>query len=253
MSYRKELEKILTVFDLTDNCSQLYIKSFEAGEQSISWLAEKLSMDRSSVYLAVDQLKNTGLIEIDETKRPMRIRAVEPRKVLGRIEHKIQSLEETFDTLHNILPQLEAAYASKSSRPVMQSYIGKDGLRQIMEDILAASDDEMLILTNQTAEKEVFTKYDHEHFIRKRKQQNLTARVIATDDKYSRELQAVDKQNLRVTKILAGKSPFSCELYIYGDKVAMLIFRDEIMGFIVSSSDFTQLMKWQFESIWGPL
>jgi len=253
MGHINDLEKILAVFDLSNNCKQLYMKSFESGEQSISWLAENLNMDRSSTYLAVDQLKQTGLVELDETKRPARVRAVEPRKILGRIEHKIQSLEETFDSVHAKLPQLEAVYNSKSAKPIMQSYNGKDGLHQIMEDILTSSDAEILMFTNQTIEKGVFTKCDHDHFIRKRKQQSLNVRVIATDDSYARNLRALDKQNRRITKILNGQSPFDCEIYIYQNKVAMLIFKDEIIGFIVNSADFTQFMRWQFETIWSSL
>ena len=48
-------------------------------------------------------------------------------------------------------------------------------------------------------------------------------------------------------------TPLSCETYIYQDKGAMFIFRDEILAFIVDSSDFTQLMHWQFETIWATL
>jgi sugar-specific transcriptional regulator TrmB len=239
MSYRKILDDILSVFDLSDNCKRLYLKSFEVGQQNISHLAQKLNMDRSSAYLAVEQLKHTGLIEVDETKRPMLVWTVEPRKALGRIERKIQNLEEIFDITHNSLSELEAAYKSKGHKPVLQSYSGKDGLYQIMEDILNRTDEEILLFSNQTAEKEVFTKHDHEAFIRKRKQNNINIRVITANDPFSQNLQSEDQGNLRATKILKDTQPFSCEIYIYEEKIAMLSFRNEIIGFIVNSSDFT--------------
>jgi sugar-specific transcriptional regulator TrmB len=253
MQHELVLKNILSVFELSDNCIQLYIKSFEHGEQNVSQLAQKLKMDRSSAYLAVEQLRQAGLIEVDETKRPMSIWAIEPRKVLGRIDAKVQSLEETLDIAYNSLPQLQAAYKSKNSRPVMQSYVGEDGLNQIMDDILDRRDTEILLLSNQLAEKELFNNHNHNAFIRKRKQHNVKIRVIATDDPYSKKLQSEDAQNLRITKILKGQQPFASEVYIYGDKVAMLSFKDEIIGFIVSSPDFANLMRWQFEGIWSVL
>jgi sugar-specific transcriptional regulator TrmB len=253
MQHETILKNILSVFELSDNCVQFYLKSFELGEQSVSQLAQKLNMDRSSAYLAVEQLKQAGLVEMDETKRPMRIWAIEPRKVLGRIDRKLQNLEETLDITHNALPILEAAYKSKNSRPVMQSYAGEDGLEQIMDDILDRRDVEILLLSNQAAEKELFNHHNHNAFIKKRKQRNIKIRVIATDDAYSRKLQAEDFQNLRTTKILKGQEPFASEVYIYGDKVAMLSYKNEIIGFIVNSPDFANLMRWQFEGIWGTL
>ena len=253
MQHESILKNILAIFELSDNCEQIYIKSFELGEMSVGELARGLKMDRSSAYLAIEQLKRSGLIELNENKRPMTILAVEPRRILGRIDSKLQDLEETLDITHNFLPQLEAVYKSKNARPVMQSYVGKDGLQQVMEDILNGEATELLIFTNQSKEKEVFTKHDHEYFIRKRKQNNLYARVIATEDEYSKKMQSEDGENKRVTKILKGPTPFSCETYIYQDKVAMFIFRDEILAFIVDSSDFTQLMHWQFETIWATL
>jgi sugar-specific transcriptional regulator TrmB len=253
MNYRTVLENILAVFDLSRNCKEIYIKSFELGEQSIGKLAENSNMDRSSAYLAVEQLKETGLLEVDETRRPMIIRAVEPRKLVGRIERRIQSLEEAFDTTHTLLPQLEAAYGAKNFHPIMQAYNGKDGLQQIMEDILSENSKEILIFTNQEAERKVFTRHDHAYFIRKRKQNNVFARVIAANDSFAQELLENDKRSLRSTKIIDSPPPFTCEVYIYGDKIAMLSFRDEIIGFIVNSSDFAQLLRWQFEMIWSSL
>ncbi|HVO86659.1 MAG TPA: helix-turn-helix domain-containing protein [Candidatus Binatia bacterium] len=253
MTYRLLLENILDVFSLSDNAKNIFITSYQSGDQTVGQLVERLGMDRSSAYLAIDQLKTLGLIEIDESRRPKLVHAVEPRKLLGRIETKIQDLEQVFDKTHDSLPELMAAYKSQSRRPTLQAYNGNDGLRQIMEDILSSKDEEVLLFTNQAAERESFSDHNHDYFIRKRKQNNLSIRVIATDDQYAKKLAADDAQNLRRTRIYSGKPPFECETYIYGESVAMLSFSDEIIGFIVNSADFSKLQRWQFEKIWEQL
>lgn len=208
-------------------------------------------MDRSSTYLAVDQLKAAGLMEVDELKRPKLVQAIEPKKLLGRVERKIQILEENFDTIHNFMPELERAYKTKSSRPGLQTYSGKDGLQQIMEDILEGSNDEILLFTNQSVEKDVFSKHDHTYFIRKRRERNLSIRVLATDDEYAKNLMKEDSSNLRTTRLIKGVAPFSCEVYIYKEKVAMLSFSNEVIGFGINSPDFAELMRWQFNITWN--
>jgi sugar-specific transcriptional regulator TrmB len=253
MNHRNLLDDILSIFNLSENCKQVYIASFEHGEQSIGRLADKLKMDRSSAYLAVDQLKAAGLVEINESSRPKTIQAIEPRRVLGRVERQIQNIEEVFDNIHDNIASLEASYKSTDQKPVLQSYTGKDGLKQIVEDILSYKDGEILLFTNLVAEKSVFTKHDHDYFIRKRRQQNLTIKVIASDCPEARQLQATDKNNLRQTKITLGPSPFSCELYIYGKTMAMLSFKEQIIGFIINSADFAEILRWQFNSMWESL
>lgn len=252
MQHRKLLENLLSVFNLTDNCKKLYIASFEHGELSIGRLADLMDMDRSSAYLAIEQLKSAGLIEVDETKRPKLVRAIEPRRIVGWVERRIQNYEEVFNEVHNNLPALESAYKSSSPRPVMQAYNGKEGLNQIVEDILASESDEIMLFTNPAAEKVVFTEHDHDYFIRRRKQKNLKIRVIATPGEASKKLQEEDNNNLRTTKIISGE-PFTSEVYIYGSSVAMLSFEREVIGFIINSKHFAENLKWQFEEIWKGL
>lgn len=253
MSYRNILNRILQVFNLSDNAKQIFLILYTAEESNVGQIIKKLKMDRSSAYLAVEQLKAAGLIEIDESKRPWSIRSVEPRQILGRIETKIQNLEEVFDTAHSNLSQLSSSYGVSGSRPIMQSFNSRDGLHHIMEDILATADQEIFLFTNQEAEAAVFSKHDHNYFIRKRRQQNLSIKVIATSDELARNLQSTDKQNLRITKVIDGPPPFSCEVYIYANKIAMLSFRDEVIGFIINSPDYADLLKWQFNRIWESL
>jgi sugar-specific transcriptional regulator TrmB len=250
MSYRTDLDEILEVFNLSDNCRRVFVAAYESGEQTAGKLVDKLKLDRSSTYLAIDQLKAVGLVEVNESKRPKTIKAIAPRQLLGRVENRIQSFESVFDNLHENLKLFENAYNAKGNRPWLQLYSGKDGMQQIAEDILNSKNGEILLFTNQRAEQKVFSRSYHNHFIRKRRERNLPIRVLATNDTEGRRLKAGDKNNLRQTKLLFGPAAFECEVYIYQDKVAMLSYRDEIIGFIVNSPDFANLLKWQFEMIW---
>lgn len=154
METRQIIDAVLSAFNISPNGKQIYLLCFEKGESPIGRLAEDLQMDRSSAYLAVDQLKSTGLIEIDETRRPKLIRALEPRRLLGNLERKIQSVEDVFNGVHDNLKLIEAAYGSSGSRPALRSYSGKEGLQQIVEDILSHNGGEILLFTNPSVDKD---------------------------------------------------------------------------------------------------
>jgi sugar-specific transcriptional regulator TrmB len=251
MAHRKIIEEVFSTLELTPNCKRCYLHLFEQGACSVGQIAEALVLDRSSTYLAIHQLQVEGFVEVDSSKRPKQIQAIHPRKILARLERKIQKLEEVFDITHDSMPKLEAAYTSGGNMPVLRAFSGKDGLYQIVDDVLQSGDKQILLFTNQSAERQVFNKHDHDFFIRKRKQRGLKINVLAANDEFARLLKAGDKASLRHTKLITGSVPFKCETYIYDDKVAMLGYGNQIIGFIVQSKDFSQLIKWQFEKLWS--
>ncbi|MFA5993917.1 MAG: hypothetical protein WC823_03090, partial [Parcubacteria group bacterium] len=60
-----------------------------------------------------------------------------------------------------------------------------------------------------------------------------------------------DNLSLRETRIIHEKDiPFTNEIYIYRDKIAMLEFAQDTQGFIVKSKAFAEAQAWIFEKLW---
>lgn len=253
MKHRAPIISSLEVLGLSNNAINIYLFIFEHGNMTMSSIAKKLSLDRSSTYIAAEQLKQAGLAIIDESKRPKLVSVPPPKKILSCLEQHIQMREDAFDEIRNNLGLLKAAYNSEQSAPSLQSFSGSEGLRNIMNDILDSTEELLLLFTNQTHEKQVFSKKDHDHFIRKRKIKGTHINVIACDDEYAQKLQSQDASSNRTTKIIRGPSPFKSEVYVYEDKVAMLSFASDVIGFIVQSKDYSEFVRWQFDQIWSQL
>ncbi len=247
-----ELEKLkgaLRSFGASPNAIAFYLACYSTGRQSVGSVAKLLRMDRSSAYLAADQLLELGLIVRDETSTKKVIYAKSPKAVMSRLRTEMRRLRRYYDAIEEAMPELLASYSDRESKPVLQFYSGKDGLRQITDDVLEHADGEILLFTNQRTEKRVFTEADHREFISERIRHNLSIRVIATDVPEAHELKMRDKQSRRETRVIEGE-PYTSETYIYDDKVAMLSFDQEVVGFIVRSKEFAAAQRWTFEQIW---
>lgn len=248
----KKLREALETLGASPNAITVYLSCFLEGKQPIGKIAKEAGLDRSSAYLACDQLVALGLAEKDRTGAKSLITAVAPTVVMARLRTMLRRIRRQHDSIDESLPQLLAAYSKEESKPVLQFYSGSDGLRKISDDVLENAVDEILLFTNQRTERKVFTEADHKEFIAERIKRGLSIRVIAatTDEAY--ELAKNDQAMRRQTRLVSGE-PFTSETYIYGDKVAMLSFSEEVVGFVVRSSEFAKAQRYLFEQIWNQL
>ncbi len=246
------IEEALTALGLTANGVSLYMQSYRTGRATVGRLAQEAGMDRSSAYLAAAGLRAAGLLEEMPDGGRTVVWVKPPKEILTRLRIAMRGLRSQFDAVENALPQLEAGYVEREAAPVLQVFSGKDGLRQVEANILEQARGEILLMSNQEAERLVFTRADHVEFIRERMRRELRIRVLAVDTPEARELVATDGQNLRETRLITGENevPFRSETYIYGDCVAMLSFSEVVMGFVVRSADFARAQRWVFERLW---
>jgi len=251
MNNLKEIKNALKFLGLHKNAVSFYLASYKIGYESVGKIARITKLDRSSAYLALSQLEEMGLILEDRKSKIRKICARPPKAVLSRLRSNSRKLRNQCEKIESKLPELLAEYQQKDNQPVLQFFSGKDGLRQITDDILEMENTELLVLSNQKEEKRVFNGIDHKEFVKKRVERNISIRVLVPDTVEGRQLSKQDKACLRETRIInENKIPFTNEIYIYNDKIAMLEFVDEIQGFIVKSFAFHQSQKWMFEKLW---
>ena len=251
MNELKTIKEALELLGSSKNAIDFYMVSFRLGKSSIGRVATAARMDRSSAYLACQQLIDLGLIGQDLTASRKVVWAESPQTVMAKLRTKIRQFRKQHEAIEQSLPQLLAEYKELDSKPVLQFFSGQDGLKEISDDVLQSGVKEILLLSNQAEERKVFTDHDHKDFIQRRLAQGIRIRVLATDTLEAKQLQKSDKQNLRETCIITSEEPFTSETYIYGNKVAMLSFDLDFFGFIVTSKPFAQSQRFMFEQLWS--
>ncbi|PIR47742.1 hypothetical protein COV06_01985 [Candidatus Uhrbacteria bacterium CG10_big_fil_rev_8_21_14_0_10_50_16] len=255
MSELNTIKTALQHLHASPNAISFFLTSYKLSRSSVGLIAKTAKMDRSSAYIAYEQLKELGLMEEETVGRRKVVWTREPKAVIARLRTEIRRMRRQVESIEEAMPELLAQYGSRNDRPVLQVFTGNDGLHQIKNDILSGSGFELLLMSNFREEAEVFSREEHDSFIQQRLSQNITLRLIATDSLEARKIQSSDAKNHRETLVIEGDAPFNNETYIYGNKVAMLSFNEQtgVIGFIIQSKEFADAQRWMFEQIWKQL
>jgi len=236
-----EIKDVLKQFGLKNKESTVYLAALELGTTTVSQIAKKAAIKRTTVYDILDSLIIKGLIGQTKKGKKRYFYAEDPEKL-----HKL--LEEKKSKLMEILPQLKSIYNVSGTKPKIRYYEGKEGLRDVYRDTLTYKGEMQAFLSENVL------KYLGEEFMReylkRRIKSKIFARVIGPDTAEIRKYKAADKKGLKITRIVDKKKyPFSIEMNIYGNKIAFMSFKEEL-GIIIESNEIAKNMIALFDLAW---
>ena len=171
---------------LSDNEAKVYLSALELGETSIYRLAKKSGVKRTTTYLAVESLREKGLMNSYNRNKVAICYAENPKKL-------VEALDEKKKALDKILPELLAFTNLIDKKPKIQFFEGEEAYKEVFQDVLKHPGSEMLGTFN-----EKFLNYDNyffDYFIPKRREKKIWARILL---RANPEMQTIkqDEQNL---------------------------------------------------------
>lgn len=245
-----EVTNVLILLGLSSKEAEIYEKTFEIGPARIEEIAKAARIKRATAYLVVKQLIQKGFLFEDNRKYGKLIFALEPEKLLAMISLKQRKFRRMELEFEDKMPELLAVYSAEGVLPKVRVFEGKRGLLDVRKDILKKRQ-EILLWTNQEAERKFFSEEYHAAFIAERIEKEMPIRVLAVSNKLGEELCANDVEKLRTTRLLSGEVSFSAETYIYGNKVAILDYQKDIIGIIIESVSVASAQRAIFENTWN--
>jgi sugar-specific transcriptional regulator TrmB len=139
---------ILKKAGLSDKEIKVYLKLLEYGAVSVRSLAELTELNRGTTYDILKKLQESGLVSYYHQDTKQRFVAEDPEKILKMVDDEKNKLDEARAKIHELIPELKSLQDKGGSRPVTKFYEGKEGIRFILEDVLA--------LMGEEAEKEYY-------------------------------------------------------------------------------------------------
>lgn len=246
----KLIRDTLILLGLTPKETKFFESSFALGPTGISQIIKHARLERSTAYLIAQSLIEKGLISEDFKQYKKTLSPVSPQKLLSLLSAKKRRLGRQELELQENLPVLQALYSASPITPKVKVYEGNNGLVSIWQDILLIKQ-EVLLWTNQATEHTFFTPENHDKFIRDRISKQISLRVLAVNNAQGKKLLDTDKESLRHTKILPESITFTAETYIYGNKVAIIDYNQEIFGIIIENEQIASSQKAIYELTWN--
>ncbi len=245
----KLLRETLELFGLTAKEVSIMLACYKLGPSPIHDLAKRARIKRSTAYILCEELIGKGLLEEDLKTYKKTVSAIEPKRLYRMFATRQRALKRHEMEFEEKLPELQAQFITSSIQPKVRVFQGIHGLHNVWEDILTAKT-EILLWTNQQAERSVFSKDFHEKFIKERVRKNISIRVLAVHNNPGKKLLETDEKNLRQSKLLPIHTSFSAETYLYDNKIATLDYNQDIIGVIIESAPICSSYKSIFEMTW---
>ncbi|MDO8240624.1 MAG: helix-turn-helix domain-containing protein [Candidatus Moranbacteria bacterium] len=230
---------------LSENEAKVYLAALELGETSVYRLAKKSGVKRTTTYLAVETLKEKGLMSAYQSNSVTVCYAENPKKLTLVLEEKKKALDK-------IMPELLAFNNLIDKKPKIKYFEGRDSYKEVFMDILKYSNSETLITFNEN-----FWNFDDffvSYFIPKRKEKKIWARALFHDNAVFRDLKKREQELFLQCKLVPGdKFKVGIEMIIYGNNKVGFVSYEEEMAIIIESQKIHDTQKSFFETIWGLL
>ncbi|MBW2996837.1 hypothetical protein KY349_00685 [Candidatus Woesearchaeota archaeon] len=238
---KAEIREALTAFGFSQKEVTVYLACLELGTATANDIANKADINRSTTYDILKAFLEKGIASKVVRKKTTHFEVGRPKKLIA-------SLEEKKVKLQAVLTDLDAIYCATTEKPMVTVFEGKEGMKTILEDILATKKQTDVISTSKIFE--TFTFY-FPRYIRQRKEAGIKARVIQEASSKTEKLKKSDATELRETRALPDFNMNSA-IFIYGEKVAILkLVEKEPLGVLVSDRSIADDQRMIFESLWS--
>jgi sugar-specific transcriptional regulator TrmB len=235
-----EIEQALKEYGLTEKEIKVYLELLPLGSINLQEIAKRIDFPRTTIYNTLNYLHQKGLVSKIMKKSVTYFEAVEPKKLIDKIEERKKLLEAA-------LPKLELLKSAIKTSSHAELYGGNRGIFTILSDVFKIQQ-EVCYFGSYSLSLEVL-KHQPEHVATMRIENKIPARIVI--DKYDEERFHTEKyKNLTKMRFLESLKDFPCMIFIYGDKVAIYTLKTDLVGVIIKNKEVAQAMQMIFETYW---
>jgi sugar-specific transcriptional regulator TrmB len=235
---------ILKEIGLSEGEIKVYNALLELGVSSLNKIHEKAGLQRRSIYDILNRLIERGLVTYTTENKKRIFNLSHPNKILGYIEEKKHELNKIQEDIEIELPSIIQKFKLKKFKINAEVYRGTNGIKAIYEDMLNYKEHYYLgggryVMKNLPNFWENFN-------LRRIKAKIKFYNLIRSDIKG--EIKALQYEQIKVLPPAFDGNPNV--IFIWGDKVANVLFMDEFFAFVIENKEIAENYKKYFRYIW---
>ena len=245
----KEIRKVLLATGMSKDEVGVYLAGLELGEDTVLNIAKKAKRKRPTVYKIIDSLIGKGLMYQTYKGKTRRFGVQDPRGLELEMRRKTADLE-------NVIPELLLLHNVSDFKPRVRFYDGRAGAIAVYQDTLESvpQGGEILSSTGIRNMSSFFPDGYPDEYIGNRVAKNISVKIIAIDSSESKEWSKTSEKELRDIRLVPEESfEFSGDMEIYGDKVALISYRENFMAIVIESREIANMQRFMFNLAWKRL
>jgi sugar-specific transcriptional regulator TrmB len=235
----------LETYGFTQNEASIYLNLLKNIEATAFQIAKNTGIPRTTVYLTLESLKKQGFISQLRKNNIAYFTPQSPNQLLRVLKKKEEVINE-------IMPQIRALSSRNIETPTAKLFVGLEGIRTGLEDILETLKDEKIKQIHATSQSDLL-EYLPKYFpawLRNREELGVFTKLILPYN--GRDY--LKSNELREVRILPEKFPFTTSVTIYANKIAFFSLQeDNHYCVILESKSITEMFKQFFLFSWEML
>jgi sugar-specific transcriptional regulator TrmB len=227
---------------LTRNEAIIYITLLDLGKSHIGQISEKTRMHRRTIYDCLERLIDRGLVSFVLEGKTRFFIAVNPGKLKDMAEEKEAKIEQ-------VLPKLLSIAKKSKEKTEVNVYSGKEGLKNVMEDLIKSKPKMWLSLTSAAKARQAFPIYLDQFHDRRVKEKIFLRIVFARNEGIMKRAKELKKTKLTEVRFTNFEYVMPISIWIYDDKTSFLLWDSET-GIIIRNKETAESFRHYFELIW---
>jgi sugar-specific transcriptional regulator TrmB len=253
MVNKLNIKEKLSLLGLTDNQAEIYLLLLKQGSTSLLELSRQSTINRTTIYRIVEDLKKMNLVETVLADRGLKVKAAGPENLNLLAAQKEAELNRLKTNLADLIADLSVIKDQPAPSTQVVYFRGVNGLKQLLWNVLKAKGESVgygFADWNQSVGRE---------FAEKLRTERVKRRV------FDREIQNTDQANpiSDWTNVKDYRQVYHCrylprkivninhDTYIYNDVFAFYYFiKDELFGIEIHNAEIARTQKQIFEVLW---
>lgn len=230
---------------LNETESKIYLAALELGQTSVSRIARKSGIKRTTVYLSLENLRNKGLISALKKDGKAYYYAEDPRN-LERM------LQEKKERISKLMPELLAFTNLIDKKPEIRYFEGEEGIKEVLMDALNFAKKEICMIYSESYIADFDEKYFSQYYAPERLKRKIIARTLVPDNEQMRILSTTNEKNLRKMRFLSPNLfEINIEIMLYSDNKMSIVSFEEKFALIIESQAIFKSFQSIFETMWA--
>lgn len=245
------LHHALLKFGITEKEILTYTSLLNKGGSSVQEIFKYTGINRVSIYAAIDELKQKGLVSETRKGKKKLFIAEDPENFISLLEQQKETLRKKDESLQNmIIPMLKAINIQYENKPSIKFFEGAEGINKVYDEYILKAKSAFNCGSYETAIQVISKKAEMKFFdeIAKRK---IFYRMLLEDTPLNREFAEASKGIVH-TKFLSEDMIVYADIIVFEESVALFSYEKAAVT-LIEDYQISHAIKTFLEFMWGKL
>jgi sugar-specific transcriptional regulator TrmB len=239
----------LTYLGFNEKEARVYLAVMQLAKATAPQIAEFSKVNRATTYLYLRSLISRGLVSSYESVGRVFFVAENPERLIQLLDIRAQEISRQAEYFSTLLPEMRSIFNLAKGKPQIRFFEGKEGLMSMQKDILETKSELLCCFYCIDYVYDVFPDIKKTYSSERVKRQ-IASKIIYTSRLGVKKFPD-DEERLRERRFVPfDKFPFSSDVTIYGNKVAVASLRNDLAGVIIENKQIADSLRLLFELAW---